>query len=131
MEETMSEVAVLDQKIGSAFQLCIEKIADRLLDKFDADDNESLSLFRLFCSAVRAHSQWLKKFFYDASPPRIPAAQPRSVSSQKKSNGQKDLAGKTDDAPIDAALNDLGLNSKRSQSPLRPQDLNNGLVYHS
>ncbi|MBN2328292.1 MAG: hypothetical protein JXR73_14185 [Candidatus Omnitrophica bacterium] len=132
----MSETSVLDQKIGSAFQVCIEKLADRLLDNFNANDNESLSLFRLFCNAVRARFQWLKKLVDEVFPPLKPAARADRGSSQKKSNGGKQEAGKMeagkmDDAQIDDALKDLNLNGAQSQSPLRPQDLNNGLVCRS
>lgn len=124
----MSKVSIFDQKIGSTFQFCIEKLADRLLDNFDADDAESLSLFRLFCYSVRARFQWLQKFLDEAIPPLKPAAQTDRSSSQKKRSGGKEKSAKTDDSQIDAALKDLHLDGAQSQSPLRPQDLNNGLV---
>ncbi len=56
---TASSFAFEERIIGT-MEKCLAKMADHLEENFHATDKDSLSFFRLFCSACRTHMNYLK-----------------------------------------------------------------------
>ncbi|MBN2329899.1 MAG: hypothetical protein JXR73_22355 [Candidatus Omnitrophica bacterium] len=107
----------IEQKIHSALNACLGKMADRLENTFNPREKESLALFRQFCSALKTRMQWIKdcaKTFQEIT------------GIVKRANDAAPHAA-TSPGSAQARLEQL-LNRENPGSPLRPEDLNNGLV---
>ncbi len=61
MNSTTSNTNELDQLVFDALDACIMKIADTLKKKFNPEEKESKSLFRLFCSSLKTRIMIMKK----------------------------------------------------------------------
>lgn len=106
------------EKIGLVLDACIGKMADRLLKTFDAAAKESLTLFKQFCSALNARRQWLKNLGNGKSKPEVKKDNP--------ANGREKKPASTSSGP---SLLDMLLQTRPNNSPLRPEDLQSGLIY--
>lgn len=107
----------IEQKIHSALNACLGKMADRLISTFNPQDKESLALFRQFCSGLKTRMQWIKdsaKTLQEITGimRRAKEAAPNAAASSKS----------------DSAWLEKLLNHENPNNPLRPQDLDNGLV---
>lgn len=110
----------IEEKIHSTLNACIDKMADHLRNTFNPKEKESLSLFRQFCSALKTRMQWIKdsaKTFEEL----------KAIVQRANKTGQKAQTGQNSQAPAQNRLEQL-LKTKNSNNPLRPKDLNNGLV---
>ena len=101
---TASSFAFEERIIGT-MEKCLAKMADHLEENFHATDKDSLSFFRLFCSACRTHMNYLKfvvtrmaetdpPISHGAKkPPSMPVSPPpthrngEKMTSNPKSNG--------------------------------------------
>ncbi|MBN2325715.1 MAG: hypothetical protein JXR73_01085 [Candidatus Omnitrophica bacterium] len=110
----------LDEKISNALDDCLGKMADRLSESFNPEEKESLQLFKQFCLALNARRQWMKHL------------EEKSGDSPKKQKGMQNLLQKLPNNQQSGSnkLDDL-LKSRKDNSPLRPQDRQNGLVMRS
>ncbi len=61
MATTTAIPTEVDDAIIETFDNCIMKMSDALRKKFNPDEKESRSLFRLFCSAVNTRSKIMNK----------------------------------------------------------------------
>ncbi|MGC9326094.1 MAG: hypothetical protein ACP5I1_00525 [Candidatus Hinthialibacter sp.] len=112
-----------EQQITLALESCLNKMADKLLKKFDVDDKESLSLFRQFCSAINTRLQWIKSL---AGAAALASAKLTTGSYHKKPPQNPPKHAESPKLP-----DDLLKNRPSTQSPLREKAMNNGLIYQT
>lgn len=85
-----------EERIIGTMEKCLAKMADHLDENFHATDKDSLSFFRLFCSACRTHMNYLKFVvtrMVEADPPishgaKKPASMPVSSPPIHRNGGK-------------------------------------------
>lgn len=110
----------LDEKISQALDDCLGKMADQLIESFNPQEKESLKLFKQFCSALNARRQWMKHL-----------EEKSGVSAEKQQEMLKLLQKLPHNQRNDNRKLDDLLKSNKDNTPLRPQDRQNGLVMRS
>lgn len=116
MTETKSNP--VEEQILSTLTKCLLKMSDRLLKTFDPLSKESLALFKQFCSALNTRRQWLKTACQEIK---------NSVKTIEKVKNL--LANKTLQTIGEPSTLEKLMNTPNPNYPLRPEDLQSGLVY--
>ena len=95
---------------------CINKMADAIKQKFHINDNRMMSLFNFFCSSVKTRMQFIKSI-----------SQPKDKMLNKVEKIKKQIDAKMVSEPV-LSFTPPKKTGREYQNPLRPQDLQSGLL---
>jgi len=118
MDDAMSNK--LNQKIITTLDHCISKMADVLNKTFDLNNNNSISLFKTFCSSVKTRATFIKS---------IEKQIDKTIDNIERAS--KILNSQPNAKPFDlSALSFIPpkKTGKKYQNPLRTQDSQSGLL---
>jgi hypothetical protein len=101
----------LENLILSTLDNCIGKMAEKLNKAFSPESNDSLRLFKQFCSALNARKNWLKSMFDKNNVQKV----------ELKSTNKKQT--KQEPTKFEKCMNEISQNND-----LNPSNRTNGLL---
>ena len=110
----------LNAKIIATLDFCIDKMADIIRKTFDFEKCISRSLFQFFCSSIKTRATFIKTIEKQTD------TAIKDAAGLKKSLTSKPEAKPFDDSVL--SFTPSKKSGKEYQNPLRPEDLQSGLV---
>ncbi len=110
----------LDRKVLSTLEHCIAKIADVLSKTFDINSHASITLFKFFCSSIKTRMTFIKSISKQGDKTIA------KIENLKKIVSSKPVAKPDIESVL--SFTPPKKTGKEYQHPIRPQDLQSGLL---